>query len=86
MINLEDWKLITKGIYRYVIGANASYEIHILHHANDTDILTANANLYIVGDWKNHKTKENYFERELLLNNTVQECLEEAGRDYKKMW
>lgn len=66
MINLEDWKLITKGIYRYVIGANA--------------------NLYIVGDWKNHKTKENYFERELLLNNTVQECLEEARRDYKKMW
>lgn len=38
MINLEDWKLITKGIYRYVIGANASYEIHILHHVNDTDI------------------------------------------------
>ena len=27
--NLKDWKEATKGIYRYVISANAAYEIHI---------------------------------------------------------
>ena len=27
MIKLENWKEVTKGIYRYVIGANVAYEI-----------------------------------------------------------
>lgn len=51
MINkLENWREITKGLYRYVVAANCCYEIHVMYHAKETDILTANAHLYIVGD------------------------------------
>ena len=50
MIKLENWKEVTKGLYRYVVSAGCCYEIHIMYHAKDTDILTANASLYIVGD------------------------------------
>ena len=46
------WTEITKGLYRYVVAASCCYEIHIMYHAKDTDILTANASLYIVGDWR----------------------------------
>lgn len=28
--NLKDWKEVTKGIYRYVISANAAYEILLI--------------------------------------------------------
>ena len=53
MIKLENWTEITKGLYRYVVAASCCYEIYIMYHAKDTDILTANASLYIVGDWCN---------------------------------
>lgn len=46
MIKLENWTEITKGLYRYVVAASCCYEIHIMYHAKDTDILTANASLY----------------------------------------
>ena len=39
--DLSNWTEITKGLYRYVIGANCCYEIHILYHSKGTDILTA---------------------------------------------
>ena len=42
MINkLENWREITKGLYRYVVAANCCYEIHVMYHAKETDILTA---------------------------------------------
>ena len=44
MIKLENWTEVTKGLYRYVCSA-CCYEIHIIDHAKDTDILTANASL-----------------------------------------
>lgn len=46
--NLKDWKEVTKGIYRYVISANAAYEIHIKYWDMDTDILSANASCKFV--------------------------------------
>ena len=52
MINLKNWKEVTKGLYRYVVSSNAAYEIHIKYWDMDTDILSANASLYIVGDWR----------------------------------
>lgn len=55
--NLKDWKEVTKGIYRYVISANVAYEIHIKYWDMDTDILSANASLYIVGDWRSMMVK-----------------------------
>ena len=68
MIKLENWTEITKGLYRYVVSASCCYEIHIMYHAKDTDILTANTSLYIVGDWTNDNSHCSYFKRELLLN------------------
>lgn len=78
---LKNWTEITKGIYRYVVAASVCYEIHIMYHAKDTDILTANASLYIVGDWLEPESHANFFERELLLNGLAVECLIKAAED-----
>lgn len=82
---LKNWTETTKGLYRYVVGASVCYEIHIMYHAKDTDILTANASLYIVGDWFKPVSSTNFFERKLLLNGPVAACLEKAAEDEKEM-
>ena len=83
MIKLENWHEVTKGLYRYVISPSVCYEIHIMYHAKDTDILTANASLYIVGDWHSSNGSK-YCERELLLNGPLCACLEKAIEDNKE--
>lgn len=85
MIKLENWKEVTKGLYRYVVSANCCYEIHIKRHNKKTDILSAIASLYVVGDW--HDPKENliFFERELLFMGPLAVCLEKAVEDEEKM-
>ena len=83
--DLKKWTEITKGLYRYVVAASVCYEIHIMYHAKDTDILTATASLYIVGDWTNSKNNSKFFERELLLNGPVMACLEKAAEDEEEM-
>ena len=88
MINkLENWREITKGLYRYVVAANCCYEIHVMYHAKETDILTANAHLYIVGDWTSLTSKDNskFFKRELLLSGPLCACLEKAVEEEKEM-
>ena len=85
MINLENWTEVTKGLYRYVVAASCCYEIHIMYHAKCTDILTANASLYIGGDWDSVNGQCSYFERELLLNGPLAACLEKAVEDEKEM-
>ena len=85
MIDLKNWNEVTRGLYRYVISADCCYELHIMYHATGTDILTANASLYIVGDWTNLEDKSRFFERELLLNGSVIACLEKAVEDEKEM-
>lgn len=82
MRDLKNWTEVTKGLYRYVISAGCCYEIHIMYHAKDTDILTANASLYIVGDWCSSNGSY-FFERELLLNGPLCACLEKAVEDSK---
>lgn len=82
MDNFKNWTEITKGLYRYVIGANVCYEIHIEFHYLDTDILTAKASLFIVGDWRSEG--KSLFERECLLQSQpVFECVEKAVEDNK---
>lgn len=66
-IELKDWKEVTKGIYVNPISANAAYEIHIKYWDMKTDILSANAELYIVRDW-HEKDGRNIREREILLD------------------
>ena len=85
MMKLENWKEVTKGLYRYVIAAGCCYEIHIMYHAKDTDILTANASLYIVGDWTSAEDNSKFFNRELLINGSLMACLEKAVEDEKEM-
>ena len=85
MIKLENWREVTKGIYRYVVSAGCCFEIHIMYHTKDTDILTANASLYIVGDWTTANGYCSYFERELLLNGPLIACLEKAVEDEEEM-
>lgn len=81
MRNLKNWLEITKGIYRYVISTNVAYEIHIKYWDMETDILTANASLYIVGDWRSRDGK-NTRERECLLESApVMDCLAKAEED-----
>ena len=85
MIKLENWTEVTKGLYRYVITANCCYEIQIMYHAKNTDILTSNASLYIVGDWTSVDNDSKFFERELLLNGHLIACLEKAVEDEEEM-
>ena len=60
--DLKKWTEIGKGIYRYNVLDLAYFEIHIMYHAKDTDILTANASLYMASDWSNSKDNLNFFE------------------------
>ena len=85
MIKLENWTEVTKGLYRYVVSANCCYEIHITYHAKETDILSANASLYLVGDWAAYDGHCSYFERKLLLNGPVMACLGKVIEDRKEM-
>ena len=81
--NLEKWKEVTKGLFRYVVAANACYEIHLLYHALDTDIMTAKASLFIVGDWNGGNGS--FFERECLMKEQpLFECLNCAYEDERK--
>ena len=66
-IELKDWKEVTKGIYVNPTSANAAYEIHIKYWDMKTDILSANAELYIVRDW-HEKDGRNIREREIQLD------------------
>ena len=82
MEKLENWKEVTNGLFRYVCGANVSYELHILHWDFDTDILTAKASVFIVGDWR-QTNGNSFFERAAILaEHPAYECLEAAKRDY----
>lgn len=83
MIKLENWTEITKGLYRYVISDGYCYEIHIKYHAKETDILSANSSLYIVGDWTASDDNCSYFERKLLLNGPLMACLGKVIEDEK---
>ena len=83
--NLKDWKEVTKGIYRYVISANAAYEIHIKYWDMETDILSANASLYIVEKWHYKDGTSAVVARECLLNSVpVMVCIGKAIEDVKK--
>ena len=84
MNDINTWREVTKGIYRCVIAAGACYEIHINYWDHATDIKTANATLFLAGDWRD-KEGNNFFERETLLHSQpVFECLEAAEKDYKE--
>ena len=83
MIRLDDWTEVTKGLYRYDVSYDCCYEIHIRYHAKETDILTANASLFIAADWYTD-SDHSFFERRLLLNGPLMACLEKMVEDKKE--
>lgn len=84
MKDLNNWKEITKGLYRVVVGANVCYEIHINICKFDTPVLMANASLFLVGNWCD-KNEVSFFSRECLLEKqSVKNCIEKAIQDYKE--
>lgn len=85
MKDLNNWKEVTKGLYRFMIGTNACYEIHINICKVDEPILTRNSSLFLVGIWYD-KNEVNFFSRQCLLENrTVQNCIEKAIKIIKKI-
>ena len=85
MNDLNNWKEVTRGIYRYVVAAKVCYEIHILYWEDGTDILTAKASLYLVGNWTRNSDSVSFFSREALVKEQpVFECLAAAVRDDKE--
>lgn len=86
MIKLENWVETMHGIFVYVINANCRYEIQVMYHAKDTNILTANASLYyVVGEWTRTRDNSNSFERKSLFNGPLYACLEKAVEDKEKV-
>lgn len=84
MNEFKNWKEVTKGLYRVVVGANVCYEIHINIRKFDTPVLTANASLFLVGNWCD-KNGVSFFSRECLLEKqSVKNCIEKAIQDYKE--
>lgn len=83
MTDLKNWTEITKGIYRYVLAANACYELHILHWDFGTDIIGAKASIFLIGDWR-QSNGNSFFERECLLaEQPVFICLGAAKKNYE---
>lgn len=83
--NLGNWIEITKGLYKYALTKDSSYEIHVLHHPEGEDIMEAKASLYIIGYWQTYNVAgiNRYFKRECLLpEGTVLECILESMKDY----
>lgn len=79
--DLNNWKEVTKGLYRHIVGANVCYEIHINIYKHNTPVSTANASLFLVGDWRD-KNGVSFFSRECLLEKqSVSECIEKAIQD-----
>lgn len=84
MKNIHFWKEITKGLYCYVVSANACYEIHVNICKFDTPVIEVNASLFLVGDWRD-KNGVSFFSRECLLEKqSVKNCIEKAIQDYKE--
>ena len=68
-----------------MVAGKVCYEIHILYWADDTDILTAKASLYLAGNWTRIPEHESFFSREILIaEQPVFECLKAAEKDYEE--
>jgi hypothetical protein len=84
MEKFENWKEKTLGIYVYPISPGCAYEIHIKYWDKKTDIMSANASLYIAGHW-HCKDGTNIVERECLLDSMpVMACIGKAIEDNKE--
>ena len=79
--DINNWKEVTRGMFRYVIAAGACYEILIGFHKHSEDFMAAPAKLYITGDWRD-KVDGSYFQREWLGEGRLDYCLNLAAKDF----
>lgn len=77
--DFRNWIRAAKGLYKYGIDYDIWYEIHIMYRSKATDILTSNASLYIVRERMDDQVNTT-FERELIFNGVLSECLEKAEK------
>lgn len=81
MKDIKNWKEVSKGYYRYVIGANVAYEIFVEFWYHNTPIETAKASLCLIGDWYKNDGSSS-MEREWLGRELpIQELLKIACKD-----
>lgn len=76
--DFKNWTEVTTGLYRYMFALEGCYEIHVLFHTKNTDILTATASLYIVGNWINKEGGHTFVRECLLAQYPLIKCLEQA--------
>lgn len=73
MHEIKSWEEKSPGIFSFPVRNHVSYEIHILYHDRRTELLTANASLYIV---ENHSLD---IRRTCVVpSDTFQSCIEKA--------
>lgn len=75
----ENWTEISRGYYRYVVAANACYELMAIQQGATTgpDYYA----LYVTGEWKDQNGVP-YFKRECLKScETMANCLYAASED-----
>lgn len=82
MKDLANWSEPMKGIYRYVLAANACYEIHVIKHPASVQVKDATADLYLVGDWYNTEGDSEFTRERLNSDITVEQCVAAARQDY----
>lgn len=87
ILDLNKWTKVANdwcGIYRYVIAPKCAYEIIVNFYYLDTDILTADASLYVIGMWSKKDNPRTFIERELIAEHKpISELLNCAMNDYK---
>lgn len=74
---LDNWDEVTRGLYRFHVLDNLDFEIHVVFHNRETDILTSKCRIYIVGEYK-VPGKAAFFERGFLTVGPLAACLEKA--------
>lgn len=84
ILSESNWLEKEKETYIFPVSAHVAYEIQIMLYPKYSDKMEAAAALYLIGDWFNEKTKEEFFEREFLFTGSMRECMKQAKEDYMK--
>ena len=84
MIDLQSWKEVSKGYYRFVFAPGACYEIIANFWEEPIKEDNATATLYCTGTWNDPKEFRDVFEREYLFAGTIAECMFAAKKDYEE--
>ena len=84
MIDLQSWRELTKGFYRFVFSPGACYEIVVLY-ARGTDIESSEyskATLYCTGTWTG--VDGTCFDRVRIFDGSLEQCMYAAKKDYEE--